>query len=119
MAKVTFQSRLERVKKSGRLTTADLSVLFARPYATVRSWLAGKSLKHRNNARQEGYEPWGPNGEAARAFLPVLERAAQNNKGLPVPVALSPPERVAYVKRLAKRLRHDGHRSISSSRSAG
>ena len=83
----TFQQRLEKVSKAGSLTTADLSTWFGRPYATVRGWL-------------QGYDPWGPNGDAARVALDTLERAVQRRQGFPVPVHLSPVARRDHVRRM-------------------
>ena len=82
---IAFKTRLERAKKQGRLTTADLSTWFGRPYHTVRGWL-------------EGHEPWGPNGEESIRLMAILERAIKKHKGFPVPVHLSPQQRRAYVE---------------------
>jgi hypothetical protein len=95
---MSFLDRLEKVRKAGLLTTADLSTWFGRPYPTVQGWL-------------QGYDPWGPNGDAAREALNVLEWAIKNRAGFPVPVHLSPIERRKYVRR--QRQRHDGRISAA------
>ena len=83
----SFQKRLERVKRDGSLTTADLSVWFDRPYATVRGWL-------------QGYDPWGPHGEESARLLGVLENAIKKRRGFPVPVRLSPIARREHVQQV-------------------
>jgi hypothetical protein len=83
---IAFKTRLERAKKQGRLTTADLATWFERPYPTVRSWLL------------KGREPWGPNGEDSLRLMAILERAIKNKRGFPVPIRLSPSNRRAYVE---------------------
>ena len=97
----SVEARLKRAMLAGSLTTADLSIWFARPYATVRGWL-------------QGYEPWGPHGEESRRLLGVLEQAIQSYRGFPVPVHLSPIERRKHMKRL----RHGLDGRFSQTRSA-
>ena len=98
---IAFHARLEKAKKQGRLTTADLSTWFGRPYHTVRGWL-------------EGHEPWGPNGEEAIRLMAILERAIARRKGFPVPFDLSPQQRRAYVEAR----RHDLNGGLSRTRLA-
>ena len=98
---IAFHTRLEKAKKQGRLTTADLSRWFGRPYHTVRGWL-------------EGHEPWGPNGEESIRLMAILERAITKRKGFPVPVHLSITERRAYIEAR----RHDLNGGLSRTRTA-
>lgn len=98
----TFQQRLERAKKSGSLTTADLSIWFARPYATVRGWI------------ENGYEPWSVHeGEISR-LLDVLETAIRKKRGFPLPSKLSPFERREHVTRM----RHELNGGLSQTRAS-
>jgi hypothetical protein len=99
MKKSSFKTRLERVKKQGSLTTADLSILLGRPYHTVRGWL-------------QGYEPWGPHGEESRRLLSKVESTIKKRRGLPVPVRLSPIERRDHVTQV----RHDIDGRLSQAR---
>lgn len=87
---MSFAARLKKARVNGSMTTADLSVWFDRPYPTIRSWL-------------EGREPWGPNGDVARAALDTLEKAVTRRSGFPVPVHLSPVGR----KRHMRQARHE------------
>lgn len=84
---MSFSTRLQKVKKAGLLTTADLSLWFDRPYPTVRGWL-------------DGYEPWGPNGDRARHLLDIIESAVEHRRGFPVPVHLSPSDRREHMRRV-------------------
>ena len=77
------------------MTTADLSIWFARPYPTVRDWL-------------EGREPWGPNGQEAYRRLVILENVILGKDMFPVPVELKPKERCEHMK--AARHEHIGSR---------
>ena len=86
----SFHTRLVRAKKNASLTPSDLSIWFARPYGTIRGWL------------EQGYEPWGPNGDAARTMLSHLEDALKRHDGFPVPVHLTPVQRREHVKRIRK-----------------
>jgi hypothetical protein len=86
----TFHTRLRRAQKLASLTPADLSIWFARPYGTIRGWL------------EQGYEPWGPNGDVARYMLDLLEHAITRRNGFPVPVQLTPVQRREHVKRIRK-----------------
>jgi hypothetical protein len=72
---------------AGRLTVADLSTWFSRPYATVRSWTL------------EGRQPWGPNGEEAFRLLAILEKRIADGHGFPMPLNLSPSARREYMTR--------------------
>ena len=99
---LTFQERMERAKNAGKLTNADLSVWFDRPYATVRGWLKGR-------------EPWGPHGEESRRLLKLLEQAIGQRRGFPVPVYLSPAGR----RRHMTKVRHDLNGGISQAHTAG
>jgi hypothetical protein len=84
----TFHTRLRRAQKLASLTPADLSIWFARPYGTIRGWL------------EQGYEPWGPNGDVARHMLDLLEAAIKKHNGLPVPTHLTPVQRRAHVQQI-------------------
>jgi hypothetical protein len=97
MKKRSFQARLERVKKQGSLTTADLSILLRRPYHTIRGWL----YPRRDRGCTDAYKPWGALGDEAERFLSAVEKAIEQRRGFPVPYALSPPERLRYVTRIS------------------
>src|SRR5712691_895829 len=94
MGQQSFRSRLEHVAQSGKMTTADLSAWFARPYATVRGWLINP----------HHYVPWGPDGEEAQRLLEVLEKAIRHRRGFPVPLSLSPLGRRMHVTRIRHEL---------------
>lgn len=98
---MTFKSRLEKVKRDGRLTTADLAVLLNRPYHTVAGWL-------------QGHNPWGPHGEESVKLLSTIEHAITKRRGFPVPVQLSPVERRRHVTRV----RHDLNGGLPKTRTA-
>jgi hypothetical protein len=83
-----FKARLVKVKREGRLTTADLAVLFDRPYATVDAWL------------RHGREPAGPHGEESRKLLVKIERAIAKQQHFPVPFRLSPIARREYATKV-------------------
>lgn len=96
-----FSRRLVRCMRQGRMTVADLSHWFSRPYPTVRTWVYDRR------------QPEGPAGDEAERLLRRLERRVRD--GLVIPVTLSKRQRPAYVKKL----RHAGDRaSIPSSRPA-
>lgn len=97
MAKHSFQARLERVKKTGSLTTADLSILLHRPYHTVRGWL----YPRRDRGCTDAYKPWGALGDEADRLLSIIEKAIEKRRGLPVPYDLSPAERLRHVTRIS------------------
>lgn len=101
---LSFRSRLEHAARSGKMTTADLSVWFARPYATVRGWLTNP----------HHYVPWGPDGEEAERILSVLEQAIKSKQGFPVPLNLSPLGRRLHVTRM----RHELDGSLPATRAA-
>ena len=97
----TFNERLERVRTTGQLTTADLSIWFERPYSTVHAWLA------------RGYEPWGAHADEATRLLKLLERAIARRK-FPMPYQLSPLERREHVQQV----RHALNGGLSQTRLA-
>ena len=119
MNRDSFQSRLERAKNKGKLSTADLSIWFARPYHTVRGWLVPRS----DRKRGEGYEPWGPQADNAHRLLDTLEQVIRLDVSLPVPDTLSPLERQAYIKKIrrqyVRQVKHDYYSRLSETRSAG
>lgn len=110
MNRDSFQSRLERAKKDGRLSTSDLSIWFGRSYHTIRGWLVPRA----DRDRKQGYEPWGPQAEFAYKSLELLEQSIKKKRGFPVPLELSPVERQIHVKRV----RHGLNGGISKARSA-
>ena len=81
-----FQHRANQALRSGRLTIADLSTWFARPYATVRSWVL------------DGRRPWGPHGDEAIKWLGILEQAIAREQRFPMPLNLSPLQRREYIR---------------------
>lgn len=84
----TFAERIRYCVDKGRLTGADLSVWFGRPYPTVRTW------------REGSHEPWEPwRGEAERC-LTALEALVRQNRLLPMPPSYNATERRAYVRQL-------------------
>lgn len=84
----SFAQRIQYCVDKGRLTGADLSVWFGRPYPTVRTWREGLS------------EPWKPwRGEAERC-LSALEQAIRARL-FPMPSSYNAAERRRYVKELA------------------
>ena len=101
---VSFRTRLERAAQTGKMTTADLAIWFARPYATVRGWLTNP----------HHYVPWGPDGEEARRLLTILESAIKRREGFPVPLHLSPLGRRMHVQRM----RHELDGRLSATRAA-
>lgn len=85
----SFAGRIQYCVDKGRLTGADLSVWFGRPYPTVRTWREGLS------------EPWKPwRGEAERC-LNYLENLIRYSGKLPMPASYNAAERRAFIKRLA------------------
>jgi hypothetical protein len=110
MTTPSFQARLERAKKDGRLSTSDLSIWFGRSYHTIRGWLVPRA----DRARKQGYEPWGPQADAAYRSLALLEDHIRRKRGFPVPLELSPVERQIHVKRV----RHGLNGRLPKTRSA-
>jgi hypothetical protein len=110
MTQTSFQARLERAKKDGRLSTSDLSIWFGRSYHTIRGWLVPRA----DRARKQGYEPWGPQADSVYQSLALLEACIKRKRGLPVPVELSPVERRDHVTRV----RHDLNGRLPKARSA-
>jgi hypothetical protein len=104
MGQQSFRRRLESAAQSGKMTTADLSVWFARPYATVRGWLTNP----------HHYVPWGPDGDEAQRLLTILERAIKRKDGFPVPLNLAPLGRRLHVTRM----RHELDGRLSPTRAA-
>ena len=90
----SFRTRLDRAARAGKMTTADLSAWFARPYPTVRGW----------RLNPHHYVPWGPDGEEAQRLLKVLETAIERKLRFPVPFHLSPLNRRRYVLRMRHEL---------------
>ena len=101
-SQLDFKARALGCMSAGRLTVADLSTWFNRPYATVRSWTL------------DGRKPWGPNGEEAHRLLAILEKRIADGHGFPVPLNLSPSARRDYVLRQ----RHGYSNRISNPHSA-
>lgn len=95
MGKDSFQARLDRAKRDGNLTTADLAIWFGRPYHTVRGWLEPRS----DRDRRKGYEPWGPHREEAMRRLVNLERFVRHNKSSYV---MGPRERAQWLTQVAR-----------------
>ena len=86
MTQASFYQRLRSAMESGSLTPSDLARWFDRPYSTVSKWLA------------EQREPWGPNGERAYHQLTRLEQLIRKRRGFPIPVDLSPTDRVTHLE---------------------
>jgi len=107
---LSFNERLARAKKDGRLSTSDLSIWFGRSYHTIRGWLVPRA----DRDRKQGYEPWGPQADAAYKSLELLEQSIRRKRGFPVPLELSPIERQNHVKRV----RHGLNGRLSKTRSA-
>ena len=64
--------------------------------------------------RKQGYEPWGPQADAAYCSLELLEQSIRRKRGFPVPLELSPIERQTHVKRV----RHGLNGRLPKTRSA-
>jgi hypothetical protein len=85
----TFAERLQDCVDKGRLTGADLSIWFNRPYPTVRTWRLGLS------------EPWHPWREEAEQCLIILERLI-HQKELPMPSSYSAFDRRYRIRELVR-----------------
>lgn len=90
MARPDFAQRLERIKREGNLTTADLARWFNRPHPTVSGWCRGGPIGRELAPLDAAY---------VTAQLARLEKWL--NKGpLPVPVGLSKANRRRYFDQL-------------------
>ena len=69
-----FARRLEKIRRDGNLTVADLARWLRRPYATVNGWTKGGALGGAPLDRKQ-----------VLAGLTRLERAIKRGKDLPVP----------------------------------
>lgn len=87
---LTFSERLRVVLKKGNLRVADLAKVFDRPHPTVNGWVT------------RGLNPGGGPADVDDAYVMLgkLESFLQRSKLLPVPVKLSPSQRIGYVKKL-------------------
>lgn len=88
--KPTLKERLERIRREGNLTVADLSRWFSVPYPTMRCWTRGTI-------------PAGGLGdrENLETVVSNLERKIAKGRGFPVP-RLPPPERIAYLEKVLR-----------------
>lgn len=85
---ITFSQRLDKVRRDGNLSIADLAHWFERPHPTVSGWLRGGRV---------GLAPldtaW------IEAQLGRLENMLRKNRGLPVP-RLRREDRRIYLDQL-------------------
>ncbi len=90
IAEMTFSQRLQVILKKGNLRVADLARWFDRPHPTVNGWV------------KRGLNPGGGPADVDNAYemLVKLESYLQRSKMLPVPMNLSPPNRIKYIKKL-------------------
>ena len=79
-----FCDRLRKCVSKADLTTADLARWFDRPFATVRTWVNGRT-------------PRGPAGRLAEINLQRLVWSIRHDKGFPVPRSLNQRERINYI----------------------
>ena len=96
-----FSERMRLCAVRGRMTKADMHRWFKRPYHTVVHWWNGK-------------EPWGPNGHEAYRKLHLLEDSIAVGKHFPIPLDLSPAERIKYLEGV----QHDLRDRLSQPRAA-
>ena len=91
----TFAARLNAILVRGNLRVSDLARWFDRPHPTVNGWV-------KRNLNPGG----GPTDvDNAYILLGTLESFLQRKgKLLPVPVGLSPDERIRHIKRLRTQL---------------
>lgn len=85
-----FTADLQRAMRLGGMTVSDLARWFGRDRATVREWV----LRHRL--------PTGAREREARHKATQLRMAVVDRRGFPIPLALSPPNRAAYVTLLGE-----------------
>ena len=97
----TFSVRMRLCAVRGRMTKADMHRWFKRPYHTVAHWFDGKA-------------PWGPNGDEAYRKLLILEQEIAVGKHFPIPLDLSPAERIKYLEGV----QHDLRDRLSDPRAA-
>lgn len=89
----TFSERLQAVSRKGNLKVSDLARWFDRPHPTVRGWVI------------RGLNPGGGPADVDEIYemLAKLESFMQRSKMLPVPIGLSPADRIRHVKRMKQR----------------
>lgn len=84
----SFAQRIQYCVDKGRLTGADLSVWFGRPYPTVRTWREGLS------------EPWKPWRGEAEQWLEILEKLVRDRLVFPMASSFNAAERRRYMREL-------------------
>lgn len=83
-----FQQRLQQAGLKANMRVADLARWFGRPHATLQGWV------------YRGIEPGGGPGDVAhiKSLLDLLETMTRKKTGFPIPIGLSPKDRIAYIK---------------------
>lgn len=99
-----FSTQLRACQTRADMTVSDLALWFARPRATVNTWVNGRS-------------PAGPSGRRAWERLQLLQQTLRNRSGLPVPDTLSWRERIKHIEGVRNAAFRDG--GLSKMRAAG